>query len=226
MQREVLDVSKLITTLAPVLRPEDVAALIREQAGVRLLDVRTPAEFETAHIGGAYNVPLDTLGEHSREIRDNVALPVVLVCQSGQRARKAEEALTTAGMANLHVLDGGVNGWITAGFPVVRGPKRLSLERQVRIAAGALAAIGGVLGAFVNAPLGLIATVVGGGLVFAGITDTCGMAMLLARLPYNRRPTCDVGAMVRALLAGSAPVPVGRTASRPASSRDCVTCTG
>lgn len=202
----------VMTTLdpKPVLRPAEVAELMREQTRVRLLDVRTPGEYETVHIGGAYNVPLDTLGEHAREIRENVAAPIVLVCQSGQRARKAEEALKAAGLDNLHVRDGGVNGWLAAGLPVVRGSRKLSLERQVRIAAGGLAAVGGLLGAFVNPPLALLATFVGSGLVFAGLTDTCGMAMLLAKLPYNRPATCDVDAMVRALSDGRTPVGVGR----------------
>ena len=167
-----------------------------------MLDVRTPGEYETAHIAGAYNVPLDTLGEHATEIRASVAEPVVLVCQSGQRARKAEEALSAAGMANLHVLEGGMTGWAAAGHPVLHGRKRLSLERQVRIAAGALAAAGGALALAVNPLFALIPTFVGSGLLFAGVTDTCGMAMLLAKLPYNRPGTCDVGAMVRALARG------------------------
>src|SRR5688572_33355422 len=122
-----------------VIRPTELAELLAEHPEIRLLDVRTPAEYETVHIRGAYNVPLDTLGEHGAEIRTNVTEPVVLVCQSGQRARKAEVALCGAGMPNLHVLDGGVNGWLAAGLPVVRGATRISLERQVRIGAGALA---------------------------------------------------------------------------------------
>ena len=106
---------------------------------------------------------------------------------------------------DLHVLDGGVNAWVGAGLPVVRGAKKISLERQVRIAAGSLAATGGFLGAFVNPMFALLAAVIGSGLVFAGLTDTCAMGMLLSRLPYNRVATCDVGAMVRALGEGSAP---------------------
>lgn len=196
--------------LTPVLRPADVAELVREQANVRLLDVRTPGEYETVHIRGAYNVPLDTLGEHAREIRENVAVPIVLVCQSGQRARKAEATLRTAGLDNLHVLEGGVNGWVAAGLPVVRGSRKLSLERQVRVAAGVLAAAGGLLGAFVHPPLALLATFVGGGLAFAGLTDTCAMAMLLAKLPCNRPATCDADAMVRALSDGDAPAGLRR----------------
>lgn len=208
-------------TLPPVLRPAEVADLLGHRPNVRLLDVRTPGEYETAHIRGAYNVPLDTLGEHAQEIA-TVADPIILICQSGQRARKAEDALKRNGMANLHVLDGGVNGWIAAGFPAVRGAARLSLERQVRIVAGALAATGGLLAALVNPTFGFLAAFVGSGLVFAGLTDTCGMAMLLARLPYNRSASCDVGAMVSALSAGNSPAAPGRGRSPSDSTpRNC-----
>jgi rhodanese-related sulfurtransferase len=176
-----------------------VAALVRGEPRVRLLDVRTAGEYESAHIPGAYNVPLATLGEHSREIRAAVADPLVLVCQSGQRAGKAEAALRAVGLENVRVLDGGMTAWAAAGLPMVHGRKRLSLERQVRIAAGVLAATGGLLAVMVHPAFGWLAAFVGGGLTFAGITDTCGMAMLLARLPYNRAASCDVGAVVRAL---------------------------
>lgn len=193
------------TLIPPVIRPTELEDLLVERPEIRLLDVRTPAEYESAHIRGAYNVPLDLLGEHGAEIRANVAEPVVLVCQSGQRARKAEEALTAAGMPNLHVLDGGVNAWVATGHAVVRGPERLSLERQVRIVAGALAAIGGLLAVVASPLFALVPALVGSGLVFAGVTNTCGMAMVLSRLPYNRPATCDVAAMVRALTSGAQP---------------------
>ena len=115
------------TRFAPVLTPVRLAALLRERPDTRLLDVRTPGEFEAEHIAGAYNVPLDTLGEHGAAIRA-VAEPVVLICRSGQRARRAEHALRGAGMANLHVLDGGMMAWTTAGLPVRRGaPQRSPL---------------------------------------------------------------------------------------------------
>src|SRR5215217_9020680 len=103
-------------------------------------------------------------------------------------------------MPNLHVLDGGLNGWVAAGKPVRRGRERISLERQVTIAAGALAAAGGLLAVKAHPRFGLLSAFVGGGLVFAGVTDTCGMA----RLPYNRAG-CDVDAMVEALKEGEEP---------------------
>lgn len=189
-------------TLLPVIPPAELAQLLRTRPETRLLDVRTPGEFEAEHIAGAYNVPLDLLGEHGAEIRAGVHAPVVLICRSGQRARKAEEALKAAGMTNLHVLDGGMNGWTAVGQPVRRGAPRMSLERQVRIAAGALAATGGFLALFVNPLFAGLSAVIGSGLVFAGITDTCMLGMLLAKLPYNRPALCDVQAMVRALTTG------------------------
>jgi len=207
-----------------VLQPAELAALLIERPGTRLLDVRTPGEYEAVHIRGAYNVPLDTLSEHAPNIRAQVSEPVVLVCQSGTRARRAEAALQAAGMPQLHVLDGGINGWVAAGQPVERGEQRLSLERQVRIAAGALAATGGVLALVANPLFALLPAFVGSGLVFAGVTDTCGMAMLLSKLPYNRPATCDVDAMVRALTDGTAPIGIGKAkASEVAAARSCAT---
>ena len=133
------------TTLPPVLSPTALASLARQHPETRLLDVRTPAEFEAEHIASAYNVPLALLSEHGAEIRAAVAEPVVLICRSGQRARKAEQALRAAGMSNLHVLEGGMLAWTAAGLPVRSGPPRMSLERQVRIVAGVVTAVGGFL---------------------------------------------------------------------------------
>jgi rhodanese-related sulfurtransferase len=197
--------------IPPVIQPDQLEALLRDRPDIRLLDVRTPGEHETVHIRGAYNVPLGTLGEHGVEIRAHVEAPVVLICQSGQRARKAEEALRAAGMPNLHVLEGGVNGWTAAGKPVVRGAKRISLERQVRIAAGFLAAAGGILALTLDPLFALLPAFMGSGLVFAGVTDSCAMAMLLSTVPYNRPATCDVGAMVGALKTGAPPAGHGRS---------------
>jgi rhodanese-related sulfurtransferase len=185
------------------LTPAQAAETLATIPGARLLDVRTPGEYETAHISGAYNVPLDTLSEHAREVR-GVRDPVILVCQSGQRARQAEGALRQAGMTNLHVLEGGVNGWLAAGQPVVRGPERMSLERQVRIVAGGLAAAGGALALAVSPWFALLPAFIGSGLVISGVTNTCTMGLLLARLPYNRTTGCDVPAMVRAFTSGQA----------------------
>lgn len=207
------------TAPASVLAPIDLVRLRAARPETRLLDVRTPGEFDAEHIAGAYNVPLDTLGEHGPEIRAGVTDPVVLVCRSGQRARKAEEALAAAGMTNLHVLEGGMAAWTAAGQPVNRGAPRMSLERQVRITAGLLAATGGILALVVNPLFAALPAFVGSGLVFAGVTDTCAMGMLIARLPYNRPASCDVPAMVRALTSDSAPA--GARAARGTAAVCC-----
>ncbi|HET7710539.1 MAG TPA: rhodanese-like domain-containing protein [Thermoanaerobaculia bacterium] len=203
-------------TLTPVLQPRDLEELIATRKDVRLLDVRTPGEFESAHIAGAYNVPLDALPEHAAEIAADPHTEFVLICQSGARARKAEDALRTSGLVRLHVLDGGMNGWVAAGKPVRFGPKRMSLERQVRIVAGAIGALGALLAMSVSPWFAAVSLFVGLGLVFAGVTDTCAMATLLAKLPYNAAVTCDVPAMVQALKHGTEPVPLRRTAGTSA----------
>jgi rhodanese-related sulfurtransferase len=204
------------TNRSTALSPAELARLIAGDASVRVLDVRTPGEFSTAHVHGAYNVPLDALPEHAAEIAA-IHTPVVLICQSGQRARRAETALAASGMPYLHVLDGGMQAWMTAGQAVVRGTLRISLERQVRITAGAVVAIGALLALTVSEWVAVLPLLVGSGLVFSGVTDTCTMGRLLAQLPYNRVASCDATAMVRALRAGLAP-DTGR--GEPAGSRD------
>ena len=192
-------------SVAPLLTPDELAQFLREHPEARLLDVRTPGEFESQHIAGAYNVPLDQLGEHGHEIRARVADPVILICRSGQRARKAEDALAATGMRNLHILDGGMTAWVAAGRPVRQRTPRMSLERQVRVAAGGLAATGALLALVANPLFAAIPAFIGSGLVFAGITDTCALGMLLAKLPYNRGASCDVAGIVRALSNGDDP---------------------
>lgn len=190
-----------MTTPASALTPEALDALTRSRTDVRLLDVRTPGEYAAAHVPGSYNLPLDVLPEHGSALR-GVDGPVVLVCRSGQRSRKAEAVLAAAGLPTLHVLDGGLQAWDAAGLPVRRGKGPISLERQVRIAAGGLALVGGLLALLVSPLFAVIPAFVGAGLVFSGITDTCGMAMVLCRLPYNRAAAADPGAVVRALISG------------------------
>lgn len=168
---------------------------------VRVLDVRTPGEFENRHIPGAYNVPLDQLAEHAPELRAVSGGGVVLVCQSGQRANRAEALLLQAGMPDVHVLEGGMTAWMQQGFPTRRTRARMSLERQVRIAAGTLVALSALAALLVSPLWAALAAAIGCGLVFAGITDTCAMGMLLARLPYNRGSSCDTETIVRRFVA-------------------------
>jgi len=150
---------------------------------VRLVDVRTPAEYASVHIEGAVLMPLDNLAPD--EVKG--AGFCVLVCQSGTRADKAAKVLADAGCEDLRILDGGVAAWRAAGYPVVEGSFALPLDRQVRIVAGLLVVLGVLLGWFVHPGFYGLSAFVGCGLVMAGITDWCPMATLIAKMPWNQR---------------------------------------
>ena len=177
----------------------DLRTLTDSATPPRVLDVRTPGEFATVHMPGAYNVPLDLLREHRDEILSHVDQDVVLVCRSGQRAAQAEETLRKAGLINVHVLDGGIAAWEANGFAVNRGAQRWDLERQVRLVAGLIVALS-ILASVVVPGAKWLAFAIGAGLAFAALTNTCAMGMLLARLPYNRGATCDLRTVVAQLV--------------------------
>lgn len=169
----------------------------------RLIDVRTPAEFETHHINGAYNVPLDLLREHRDEIAIHLDQRVVLICRSGQRAAQAEESLRKAGLRNVSILEGGISGWQAGGFAVNRGRQRWDFERQVRLIAGLIVALTVLASPFIP-HLEWVAFAIGTGLTIAALTNTCAMGMLLARLPYNRAgASCDAATIVNQLAPAS-----------------------
>ncbi|QNS02286.1 rhodanese-like domain-containing protein [Streptomyces xanthii] len=183
---------------AAAFTPAALQHLIKTGDSPRLLDVRTPGEFRTSHIPGAYNVPLDTLREHRAELRRHLDENVVLVCRSGARATQAERALAEAGLPNLRVLDGGMTAWEASGAPVNRGEQRWELERQVRLIAGSIVLVTGVVGFFVPG-VHLIGTAVGAGLTFAAVSNTCAMGLMLSKLPYNRGPRTDIRTVIASL---------------------------
>lgn len=157
-----------------------------------VLDVRSPGEFETAHIDGAVNIPVDRLDPHLREIVHNAGGTLVLVCQSGGRAEQAAGKLAKHGKEDLVLLDGGMNAWHQAGAPVRRGEmQRWALERQVRLVAGSIVFASIAASAWI--PRGKwVGAGVGGGLVFAAISNSCVMGSLLSKLPYNQGPVCGI----------------------------------
>ena len=154
---------------------------------IELLDVRTPVEFREVHVGFARNLPLDRLDPAAFNAERNGAgdKPLYVICRSGSRGNQACEKLAAAGIEVVNV-EGGTQAWIAANLPVVRGQKAISLERQVRITAGSLVFVGAVLALTVHPYFAALPAFIGAGLVFAGITDTCGMGMLLARMPWNQ----------------------------------------
>ncbi len=186
----------------PLSAPE-LADQLGRPGAPRVLDVRTPGEFETAHIPGAYNVPLDLLREHRDELLEHLDETVVLVCRSGARASEAERALAEAGLPNVRVLDGGMVAWRTAGGAVNAGRPRWDLERQVRLVAGAIV-LSSIAVSAVAPAARWVAGAVGAGLTVAAVTNTCLMGQLLAKLPYNRSASCDIESVV-SQLASAAP---------------------
>lgn len=170
----------------PTISPAQLHEIIRSGQEVELIDVRTPAEFREVRVSFARNVPLDRLEISEFAKRNGSSKPLYVICRSGSRGRQAAEKLLGAGVSSVVNVEGGTLAWDEAGLPVVRGKKTISLERQVRIAAGALVLTGAVLGAFVHPYFIGLSAFVGAGLIFAGVTDTCGMAMLLAKAPWNQ----------------------------------------
>lgn len=169
-----------------------------EDPDIRILDVRSGGEFETMHIPGSYNVPLDTLGEHARDLA-SVDHPVVLVCQSGGRATQAHGALTAAGKETLHILTGGIAAWENSGGDVIRGSSdRWAMDRQVRLVAGSIA-LAGVLASTVVPGAKWIAGGVAAGLTYSAVSNTCAMATMLSKLPYNQTDKCDIAGVLEEL---------------------------
>ncbi|KPI10273.1 Protein of unknown function DUF2892 [Actinobacteria bacterium OV450] len=156
-----------------------------------VVDVRTPGEFATGHLPDARNVPLDRLARSVPELREAAERrPLLVVCASGGRSERAVTELAVHGIA-ASGLAGGTRAWVAAGHRLVHpaGPVRAvwAMERQVRFTAGAIVLLGLLLGVFVHPAFPLLSGAIGAGLVFSAVTDTCGLAVLLGRLPFNRR---------------------------------------
>jgi rhodanese-related sulfurtransferase len=163
---------------------------MQKKCDVVLIDVRTPVEFREAHAKSARNFPLDSLdpaavvatcgcGDH----------PMYIICNSGGRSTKATQKFLDAGIENVVNVEGGTKAWVAANLPVNRGKKAIALERQVRIAAGSLTFLGAVLGFFISPYFIALSAFIGAGLVFSGVTDTCGMGMLISKMPWNQCQT-------------------------------------
>ncbi len=165
--------------------------LAADPDGLTVLDVRSPAEFETRHIAGSYNLPLPLVEDHAPVLAATPDHRIVLVCQSGVRADQAGQRLAGAGMTNLQVLGAGVPGFAAAGGPVVEGRARWSMERQVRVVAGVLVLAGVFASRLLHPRAVLLAGGIGAGLTVSALTDTCTMGRLLAALPHNRGTATD-----------------------------------
>ncbi len=178
-----------------------------------MIDVRTGAEFEGEHIPGSHLIPLDQIEARAEEVRA-VPAPRLLLCQSGNRSSIAGKTLEKLHVAGLRVVEGGIGAYVEAGGETIRGKAHLSLERQVRIASGMLVLLGVLSGFFIHKAFLILSGFVGAGLIFAGITDWCGMGILLSKMPWNRSDAADSGGTCAASLPGAC-------AAAPPDRQDC-----
>ncbi|MFF7645839.1 rhodanese-like domain-containing protein [Streptomyces canus] len=169
-----------------------------------VIDVRTPAEYASGHLPGALNVPLDHVRRALPEIRLAAERgDVLVVCASGNRSANACKLLAEQGVTTA-TLAGGTGAWAAGGHelhtPTACDTRSgWSMERQVRFTAGTLVLLGLVLGLLVHPALLLVSAGVAGGLVFSALTDTCGMAVMLGKLPHNRPRAADLDAVLTVL---------------------------
>lgn len=172
----------------PTITPSGLAQRWKSGQKCELIDVRTPSEFREVHIEFARNVPLDQIDHEAimRQRNGNSTEPLYVICLKGGRSQQACEAFIKKGYANVISVEGGTAACENSELPLVRGKKAISLERQVRIAAGTLVLLGVLLGWQVHPAFYGLSGFVGAGLLFAGITDTCGMGMLLSKMPWNK----------------------------------------
>jgi rhodanese-related sulfurtransferase len=178
------------------IEPKALAALMQQNPKLELIDVRTPAEFESGHAAGARLFPLDRLDPKaimaSRNGSANQTL--YIICKGGTRSGKACEQFIAGGFTDVVSVAGGTSAWTAAGLPV-EGNNRsvLPLDRQVQTTAGLICLSGALLGTFVNPWFYLLSGMVGFGLTMAGLTGFCPMGILLGRMPWNQGSCCGGG---------------------------------
>jgi len=179
---------------------KEALSAAEKNPNVKLLDVRTAMEFSQVHIRDSINVPIDMLSAKAGDLSKS-GQNLIVLCRTGNRSPMAADMLMQSGLHGIQVMRGGITQWQKEGLPVIKGEGGLSLERQVRIIAGSLVLLGILLSWFINTAFIFISLFVSCGLIFAGITDSCLMGMLLMKLPYNKKlykiklggGTCAIG---------------------------------
>ena len=185
-----------MTSQVQSISPRRLEELRNQGQEVELIDVRTPAEYRAGHVLGSKLVPLDELGPETLEGQLNNpgaghGDPLYLTCQSGYRAQQAADRLAAAGYRNLALIEGGTQAWEKAGLPMQRCGNAISMERQVQITIGLLLILKVVFGFTVHELFFAATAFIGTGLIVAGTTRWCGMARLIALLPWNRNGNCS-----------------------------------
>ena len=175
-------------TNAPTIAPADLRDALAGDTPPTVIDVRSGAEYSSVHIRGSYNVPLPLLAEHGEEFASRLPGQVVLLCQSGNRARQAGERLESVGVHpdSVTVLDGGIAAYESAGGEVVRGKGAWAMDRQVRMVAGSLVLAGVTASRVVSPRFAYLAGAIGAGLTYSAASNSCAMAAGLSKMPWNR----------------------------------------
>jgi len=166
--------------------PKELFERISQGNSVTLIDVRTPAEYQEIHVDIAKNIPLDRLNPSALGLDANSTEPVYVICRSGARGSQACQSLLRSGLNHVVNVEGGTMAWASAGLPVIRGKKIVSLERQVRMLAGGLIFLSSVLALVHDPRWAVLAGLIGAGLFQAGLFDSCMMGMCLAKMPWNQ----------------------------------------
>ncbi|TLP94466.1 rhodanese-like domain-containing protein [Nesterenkonia salmonea] len=167
--------------------PTELAEKLRSQQAPLLVDVRTPAEYESLRVPESHNVPLDLLQRHRDTLAEQFADEVVLICQTGNRANQALQHLNAAGVNTARVLEGGVVAMEAQHRQhTSRGKQRWAMDRQVRMVAGSLVLTGFLGGKLISSKVGYLAGAIGAGLTFSALTDSCAMAAALNKMPWNK----------------------------------------
>lgn len=176
-----------MTSLSNVLDAEALKCLVdTPDAELVLIDVRTAVAFETVHIPGSLNVPLDEFEAAVAGVLSKTPGRPVLICHSGNRATKAQQELEQLNITGSTVLSGGVTAYANAGGTVVRGAQRWAMDRQMRLTAGSLVLMG-LLGArFISPKFAYLSAGIGGGLAYSAVRDSCPMISVLSTMPWNK----------------------------------------
>ncbi len=169
-----------------MISPSDALSLLKRDLQAKILDVRSAFEFSQVHVEPSVNIPIDMISAKINELGQSKQSYLVL-CHTGNRAAMAADMLMQSGIHAVKVIRGGIAHWQNEKLPVIKGEGGISLERQVRIIAGSLILLGIILSWQFHWAFIFISVFVSSGLVFAGLTDSCLMGMLLMKLPYNKK---------------------------------------
>jgi rhodanese-related sulfurtransferase len=154
-----------------------------------VVDVRTPSEHRSIHIENSKLIPLEKFKSinFKDEFRDSFSDKQVYInCATGMRSKKACQELLNLGFTNFFLIEGGINAWEKAGLPVKKGRQSISIQRQIQIVVGSAVLLGTGLGLTISPYFYSISVFFGGGLLFAGLSNTCMLAILLTKMPWNR----------------------------------------